>query len=83
MLSARRPMKLPPGIEACQLKWYGHIQKMGKDTLPKQTLTGHHRSEKLGGFLVHSWKNESIRARRLETDLWKGEQWRLGIGRSL
>jgi len=56
-------------IHVAQLKWYGHLQRMGEERLPKQIL---------------NWtpQGRRQRERELEEDLWMNrDQWRLEIGR--
>ena len=72
-------------ISVNQLKWYGHVQRMNEERLPKQVLNWAPHGRRKRGRPRKSWRegiDREIREKGLDEDLWEDrEQWRLGIER--
>ncbi|XP_056648205.1 uncharacterized protein LOC130452786 [Diorhabda sublineata] len=72
-------------IRVNQLRWYGHVQRMPEDRIPKQILNWAPQGRRKRGRPRLSWREgieKDIRERELEEDLWEDrEKWKLGIGR--
>ncbi|XP_057670224.1 uncharacterized protein LOC130902259 [Diorhabda carinulata] len=72
-------------IRMNQLRWYGHVQRMPEDRIPKQILNWAPQGRRKRGRPRLSWREgieKDIRERGLEEDLWEDrEKWKLGIGR--
>lgn len=72
-------------INTKQLRWYGHVQRMSEERLPKQILTWTPHGRRKRGRPRLSWRegiNREMRERELDEDLWMDRnEWRLGIGR--
>lgn len=72
-------------IKVNQLKWYGHVQRMTNDRLPKQILNWTPTGRRKRGRPRKSWRegiDREIEDRQLDENLWQDrQQWRLEIGR--
>lgn len=72
-------------IRTMQLKWYGHVQRMNDERLPKQVLTWKPPGKRRRGRPRRSWRegiDNEIREREIEENMWEDrDRWRLGIGR--
>ena len=72
-------------IKTKQLKWYGHVQRMEEDRLPKQVLKWTPHGRRRRGRPRRSWRegiDKEMEEREIPVDLWRDrEGWRLGVGR--
>lgn len=72
-------------IKTKQLIWYGHVQRMTEDRLPKQILTWAPHGRRRRGRPRRSWRegiDKEMEEREIPEDLWRDrEGWRLGVGR--
>lgn len=72
-------------IKTKQLIWYGHVQRMPNDRLPKQVLTWTPQGRRRRGRPRKSWRegiDKEIEEREIPEDLWMNRKdWRLGIGK--
>lgn len=68
-----------------QLKWYGHVQRMGEERLPKQLLNWVPQGRRKRGRPRKSWRegiDSEMRERGLDDNLCLDrDEWRLGIRR--
>lgn len=71
-------------IRTKQLRWYGHVQRMADERLPKQVLDWKPIGRRKRGRPRKSWREgiyKDIGMLGLEEDLWRDrDRWRLGIG---
>lgn len=71
-------------IRTKQLRWYGHVQRMADERLPKQVLDWKPIGRRKRGRPRKSWRegiDKDIGMLGLEEDLWRDrDRWRLGIG---
>lgn len=72
-------------IKIKQLKWYGHVQRMSTERLPKQILQWTPTGRRRRGRPRKSWRegiDKEMEERGLEEGQWNSRsEWRLGIGR--
>ncbi|XP_044760889.1 uncharacterized protein LOC123318344 [Coccinella septempunctata] len=72
-------------IKTKQLIWYGHVQRMPDNRLPKQILTWTPRGRRRRGRPRKSWREgieKEMEERELPENLWLNrEEWRLGVGK--
>lgn len=72
-------------IKIKQLKWYGHVQRMTPERLPKQILEWTPTGRRRRGRPRKSWRegiDKDMREKGLEEGQWNNRsEWRLGIGR--
>ncbi|XP_044749747.1 uncharacterized protein LOC123310346 [Coccinella septempunctata] len=72
-------------IKEKPLRWYGHVQRMGDERLPKQVLHWMPHGRRRRGRPRLSWREGitgEMRARGMEENLWEDrERWRLEIRR--
>ena len=72
-------------IKTKQLIWYGHVQRMAENRLPKQILTWTPHGRRKRGRPRRSWRariDKEIKERDLPESQWRDrEEWRLGVGR--
>jgi hypothetical protein len=72
-------------IEQKQLTWYGHVQRMAEERLPRVALRWMPEQKRARGRLKKNWM-EGIRKAMNERNLQEGQwedrrQWSLGVGR--
>jgi hypothetical protein len=71
-------------IEAKQLKWYGHVKRMGEHRLPKKIYEWTPTERKKVGRPRNTWKKKAKQAmhgRNLqEEDYLDRNRWRIGCG---
>lgn len=71
-------------IESKQLIWYGHVQRMGDDKLPKQIMRWILTGKRKRGRPKKNWLEgirKSVSAKKLTDDQWNYRSiWKLGIG---
>ncbi|XP_044760850.1 uncharacterized protein LOC123318297 [Coccinella septempunctata] len=72
-------------IRTKQLVWFGHVQRMPEDRIPKQTLLWKPLGRNRRGRPRLSWRegiDRELRDRDIPEDLWTNrEEWRLGVGK--
>jgi len=72
-------------VRVKQLRWYGHVQRMPEERLPKQIFKYTPQGRRKRGRPRRSWRegiDKELRERGVEEDLWMDrEEWRLEIGR--
>ena len=72
-------------IKTKQLIWYGHVQRMSQERLPKQILEWSPRERRKRERPRKSWRkgiNKEMERRELTDNMWAGRDgWRLGVGR--
>lgn len=60
-------------IKTKQLRWYGHVQRISEDRLPKQVLAWTPQGKRKRRRLRRSWReriDREMQERDLEEDLW-------------
>lgn len=75
---------LTTDIETKQLTWYGHVQRMNNERLPKKVMEWIPAYRRKRGRPKKTWKEGVVKAmslRDLRQDQWNDRKgWRLGIG---
>ena len=70
-------------IRSKQLVWYGHVQRMADDRLPKKVFNWVPPGRRRRGRPVKGWRQgveEEIRRYHLPDDLWEGRRrWQFGV----
>jgi hypothetical protein len=72
-------------IERKQLTWYGHVQRMAEERLPRIALRWMPEQKRVRGRPKKNWM-EGVRKAMNERNLQEGQwedrrQWSLGVGR--
>jgi len=71
-------------IEQNQLKWYGHIQRMAEERLPKIALKWMPKQKRACGRPKKNWMEgikKAMNERNLNEGQWEDrKQWSLGVG---
>jgi len=75
------------GMEQNQLTWYGHVQRMAEERLPKIALKWTPKQKRARGRPKKNWK-ECIRKAMNERNINQGQwedrkQWSLGVGQRI
>lgn len=77
--------KITEDIQINQLRWYGHVQRMAEDRIPKKILNWTPQGRRKRGRPRLSWRegiDRDIRERGVDENLWTNrDQWRLEIRR--
>ena len=71
-------------IEQNQLTWYGHVQRMAEERLPKIALKWMPKQKRARGRLKKNWMEgikKAMNERNLNEGQWEDrKQWSLGVG---
>ncbi|XP_030748221.1 uncharacterized protein LOC115876551 [Sitophilus oryzae] len=77
--------RISEDIKINQLRWYGHVQRMEENRIPKKILNWTPKGKRKRGRPRRSWRegiNGDIRTRGIDENLWTDrDQWRLEIRR--
>ena len=77
--------RISEDIKINQLRWYGHVQRMEENRIPKKILNWTPQGKRKRGRPRRSWRegiDGDIRTRGIDENLWTDrDQWRLEIRR--
>ncbi|XP_030752875.1 uncharacterized protein LOC115879950 [Sitophilus oryzae] len=78
-------IRISEDIKINQLRWYGHVQRMEENRIPKKILNWTPQGKSKRGRPRRSWRegiDGDIRTRGIDENLWTDrDQWRLEIRR--